>query len=103
LTIQKLNLGHPKDRQLHSLELVEHSVQAQLEFEHLLIERNKHEIELSKCFPNGKLILRGYTHGYFQTVDPEVARTDLMQNGKRKAILYINTVRKTCVAIDWLY
>lgn len=103
MTIPKLNLGHPEDRQLYSLELVKHSVQAQLEFEHLLIDRNKREIDLAQCFPNGKLILRGNTCGFFQTIDPEVSRTHLMQDGKRKAILYINTVRKTCVAIDWLY
>lgn len=99
----RLNLGHPEDRNLGSLELVEHGVQAQLEFEHLLIERDKREIELAKCFPDGKLILRGQMVGRYQTLDPEVIRTYLVQDGKRKAILYINTLRKVCVAIDWTY
>ncbi len=96
----RLNLGHPEDRNLQSLELVEHSIQAQLEFEHMLIERDRREIELAKCFPEGKLILRGKMRGRFRTLDPEVVRTDLMQDGMRKAVLYINTLRKVCVAID---
>jgi hypothetical protein len=41
--------------------------------------------------------------GRFPTLDPEVIRTFLIQDGKKKAILYINTLRKVCVAIDWEY
>lgn len=99
----KLNLGHPEDRNLAALELVEHSIQAQLEFEHQLTERDRREIELAQCFPEGKLILRGKIQGCFPTIDPEVIRTILIQDGKRKAILYINTLRKVCVALDWAY
>jgi hypothetical protein len=99
----RLNLGHPEDRNLGALELVEHSIEAQLEFEHLLIERDKREIELAKCFPDGKLILRGKMRGPFRTIDPEVSRSFLIENGKQTAILYINTLRKVCVAIDWNY
>lgn len=99
----KLNLGHPEDRSLAALELAEHSIQAQLEFEHLLTERDRREIELAQCFPEGKLILRGKMHGRFPTLDPEVIRTFLIQDGKQKALLYINTLRRVCVAIDWDY
>jgi len=99
----KVNFGHPIDRNLAALELVQHSIEAQLEFEHLLIERDKREIELAKCFPDGKLILRGQMRGLFRTLDPEVSRSWLVQDGQRKAILYINTLRKICVAIDWQY
>lgn len=99
----KLHLGHPEDRNLGSLELVQHSIQAQLEFEHLLIERDRREIELAKCFPNGKLVLRGKAQGIYPTLDREVIRTNLIQDGKRRAILYINTLRKICVAVDWFY
>lgn len=99
----RVNLGHPVDSDLAALELVQHGIEAQLEFEHLLIERDKREIALAKCFPEGKLILRGKMHGLFRTVDPEVSRSYLIQDGKRKAILYINTLRKVCVAVDWQY
>ncbi len=99
----KMNSGHLEDRNLASLELVEHSIRAQLEFEHLLVERDKSEIELAKCFPEGKLVLRGKLQGRFQTLDREVIRTNLIQDGKRKAVLYINQIRKICVAIDWHY
>jgi len=99
----RFNVGHPVDRNLATLELVEHSIEAQLEFEHLLIERDKREIALARCFPDGKLILRGKMQGLYRTVDPEVSRSYLMQDGKRKAILYINTLRKVCVAVDWQY
>ncbi len=98
-----LNFGHPVDRDLAALELMRHGVEAQLEFEHLLVERDKREIELAKCFPEGRLILRGKMHGLFRTVDPEVSRAYLVQEGKQKAILYINTLRKVCVAVDWQY
>lgn len=99
----RVNLGHPVDRDLAALELVQHGIKAQLEFEHLLIERDKREIALAKCFPDGKLILRGKMHGLYRTVDPEVSRSYLLQDGRQKAILYINTLRKVCVAVDWQY
>ena len=99
----KLNLGHPENHNFATLEQVQHSIQAQLEFEHLLTERDRREIELAKCFPDGELILRGKMQGRIRTLDPEVIRTFLIQDGKRKAILYINTLRKVCVAIDWDY
>jgi hypothetical protein len=96
-----LNLGHPVDRHLASLGLVEHSVEAQLEFEHRLLEKNQREIMLARCFPEGKLVLRGTLNGLIKTVDPEVIRTYLIQDGVKKAIIYINTLRKVCIAIDW--
>ena len=95
-------LGHPFDRDLRMLEMVEHSIEAQLEFEHQITERDRREIALAHCFPQGKLVLRGHLCGFFPTVDPEVMRTYLIQNGRRKGILYINMRRKICVAIDWL-
>jgi hypothetical protein len=99
----KLNLGHPEDKNLGSLELVKHSIRAQLEFEHQVTERDKREIELAKCFPNGKLILRGNINGFYQTIDPEVSRAFLIQDGRMKGILYVNELRKVCVAVDWMY
>ena len=99
----RVQFWHPVDRDLAALELVQHSIEAQLEFEHLLIERDKREIALAKCFPDGKLILRGKMHGLYRTVDPEVSRSYLQQDGRQKAILYINTLRKVCVAVDWQY
>lgn len=94
-------LGHPQDRDLRALQLVEHSIEAQLEFEHEITERDKREIALALCFPHGKLVLRGKLSGYFPTIDPEVMRSYLIQDGKRKGILYINMLRQVCVAIDW--
>jgi hypothetical protein len=103
MSSHRISFGHPIDRDLAALELVQHGIEAQLEFEHLLIERDKREIALAKCFPGGKLVLRGQVHGLFRTLDPEVSRSWLVQDGQRKAILYINTLRKICVAIDWQY
>ncbi len=98
-----INPGHPVDHDLATLELVRHGIEAQLEFEYLLIERDQREIALAQCFPGGKLILRGTMQGLSRTLDPEVTRSYLVQDGQRKAILYINTLRKICVAIDWAY
>lgn len=99
----KLNPGHPEDKNLHSLELMEQSIQVQLEFEHQVTERDKREIELAKCFLNGKLILRGKINGFYQTIDPEVSRAFLIQGGRIKGVLYVNQLRKICVAFDWMY
>jgi hypothetical protein len=63
-----MNLGHPEEHSLGVLELVEHDIQAQSDFEHQLIGRDRREIELAKCFPDGKLILRGKTQGRFPTI-----------------------------------
>lgn len=104
MTSQEINtagLGHPVDHQLRALELVEHGIEAQLEFEHQLIERDKREIALATCFPQGKLILRGAMRGMFPTIDPEVFRSELVQEGRIKGMLYINRLRKVCVAVDW--
>ena len=89
------------DRNLRSLESVEHSIEAQLEFEHQLTQRDQREIALAKCFPQGKLILRGGLGEFKLTVDPEVARCYLIQDGRVKGILYVNMRRKVCVAVDW--
>ena len=94
-------LGRPQDRDLRALQHVERSIEAQLEFEHQITERDKREIALAHCFPHGKLVLRGHLSGFFSTVDPEVRRTYLIQDGRRKGILYINMRRQVCVAIDW--
>ena len=102
LSLNRLNLGHPQDRQLGALRLIEHSIEAQLEFEHQLSEQDKREIELAKCFPEGKLILRGILWGFEKTLDSEVFRSYVVQDGVKKGILYINLVRKRCVAIDSL-
>lgn len=101
--INTAGLGHPVDRSLRSLELVEHSIEAQLEFEHQLVERDRREIELATCFPQGKLILRGRMQGFTPTIDPEVVRSYLIQEGRIKGILYINLRRKICVAVDWVF
>ena len=95
-------LGHPMDRSLLSLKIVEHSIEAQLEFEHQLTRRDQREITLAKCFPQGKLILRGRLDGFTPTIDPEVSRSYLIQDGTVKGILYINRLRKVCVAVDWI-
>ncbi len=99
--INTASVGHPVDRSLRALELVEHGIEAQLEFEHQLIERDKREIALATCFPHGRLILRGSMRGMFPTIDPEVFRSELVQEGKIKGMLYINRLRKVCVAVDW--
>jgi hypothetical protein len=98
---ERLNLGHPVDHSLRSLQLVEQSIEAQLEFEYQMIERDRREIALAKCFPGGKLILRGSLRGMCRTMDPVVFRSYLIQDGRVKGILYINMLRKVCVAIDW--
>ncbi len=94
-------LGHPVDRSLAQLQLVEHSIEAQLEFEHQVKLRDQLEIELAKCFPHGKLVLRGNMFRFEPTIDPEVMRSYLIQDGRVKGIMYINVLRKVCVALDW--
>lgn len=94
-------LGHAVDRNLHSLKLVEHSIEAQLEFEHQVTERDRREVALAKCFPQGKLILRGKMRGIEATIDPDVMRSYLIQDNRVRGIRYINILRKVCVAIDW--
>jgi hypothetical protein len=103
LTQNKLNLGHPVDRDLRALEQIEHSIQAQLEFEHEISQRDIREIELAKCFPQGKFILRGTLEGFSPTIDREVTRSYLIQDGRKKGVFYINTLRKVCVAVDWIF
>lgn len=100
-SIRMAGLGHPVDRSLRSLELVEHSIEAQLEFEHQVTERDRREVALARCFPQGKLILRGKMAGFETTLDPEVVRSYLIQDSRLKGILYINIRRKVCIAIDW--
>jgi len=95
-------LGHPRDRDLRALQAVEHSIEAQLEFEHAVAERDRREIALAHCFPHGKLLLRGRIGGLQPTLDPQVLRAYLIQDGRRKGILYINLLRQVCVAVDWL-
>jgi hypothetical protein len=94
-------LGHPVDHSLTQLRLVEHSIEAQLEFEHQIKLRDQSEIELARCFPQGKLILRGKLSGFVPTMDPEVVRSYLIQDGRVKGIMYINILRKVCIAVDW--
>lgn len=101
MSLNRLNLGHPEDRDLRALKQVEHSIEAQLEFEHLISEGDKREIELAKCFPKGKLILRGKIDAVYKTVDPEVSRATIFQEGRMKGMLYINELRKICIAVDW--
>lgn len=103
MSSHKVNFGHPVDRDLSALELVQRGIEAQLEFERLLIERNNREIELAKRLPDGKLILQGRMRGQFKTLDPEVYRSWLVQDGWVKGIVYVNPVRKIFVAIDWQY
>lgn len=98
IEINTAGLGHPVDRSLRALEQVEHGIEAQLEFEFQITERDRREIALATCFPDGKLILRGRLGELKQTVDPEVARCDLIQDGRRKGILYVNMLRKVCVS-----
>ena len=100
-SIRTAGLGHPIDRSLRSLAHVEHSIEAQLEFEHQVTERDRREVALARCFPQGKLILRGRMAGFETTIDPEVVRSYLVQDNRVKGILYINVRRKVCVAIDW--
>ena len=100
--VSTVGLGHPVDRSLRSLEHVQRSIEAQLEFEYQLTKRDQREISLAKCFPQGKLILRGGLDGFTPTIDPEVSRTYLIQDGRVKGILYVNMLRKTCIAVDWL-
>lgn len=94
-------LGHAQDRDLRALQRLEQSIEAQLELEHQLTERDQREIALAQCFPHGRLVLRGRLSGYFPTLDPEVVRSYLIQDGRRKGILYINLLRRVCVAVDW--
>jgi hypothetical protein len=94
-------LGHPQDRNLNALRQVERGIEAQLEFEHQVAMRNQREIDLAKCFPQGKLILRGRLEKFETTMDPEVTRSYVVQDGRIKGIMYINQRRKICVAIDW--
>lgn len=99
--INTAGLGHPIDRNLRALELIQHSIEAQLEFEHQVTERDKREIALAKCFPQGRLILRGKLGAMVRTIDPEVSRCFLIQDGRVKGIIYINLLRKICIAVDW--
>lgn len=103
MTQNTINVGHPVDRNLRALELVRHSIEAQLEFEHQVTERDRREIALAECFPEGKLILRGKLVGMNPTMDPEVSRAYVVQDGRVNGILYINLLRKVCVALDWPY
>ncbi len=95
-------LGHPQDRNLRVLKQLEHSIESQLEIEHQLIEQDRREIDLATCFPAGKLVLRGTIDGFHRTLDPEVIRSYVIQDGQRKGVLYINVRRKKCTAVDCL-
>ena len=94
-----LNLGHPQDRNLQTLQLIEQELQAELEFQLQISARDRREIDLAQCFPEGKLALPGRLEGFHKTIDPEVVRCYLVQDGQRKGILYINRLRKKCVAV----
>ncbi len=95
-------LAHPQDRDLRVLKQLERSIEAQLEIEHQLIEQDRREIDLASCFPAGKLVLRGRICGFHKTLDPEIVRIDVIQDGRQKGFLYINIRRKKCMALDCL-
>lgn len=95
-------LGHPQDRDLRVLKQLERSIEAQLEIEHQLTEQDKREIDLAACFPAGRLVLRGAIAGIHRTLDPELISCYVIQDGMRKGMLYINTLRKKCTALDCL-
>lgn len=94
--------GHPQNHDLRMLKQLEHSIEAQLEIEHQLTENDRREIDLATCFPAGKLMLHGTLEGLQRTLDPDVFRSYVIQDGERRGVLYINTLRKKCIAVDSL-
>ncbi|SMB27810.1 protein of unknown function [Sterolibacterium denitrificans] len=95
-------LGHPQDRDLRMLRSLARSIETQLELEHQLSERDRREIDLAACFPAGKMILRGSLADIRHTIDPEVMRCHVVQDGRLAGTLYINLLRKKCTPVDCL-
>lgn len=92
--------GHPQDHSLHQLQHVARSVETQLK---LLRQQNlqgERELELASCFPDGKMIIQGHLINLQHTIDPEVLRGHVAQDGQNLGTLYINVRRGKCTAID---
>ena len=90
----------PQNHDLRSLKQLERSIEAQLKVEHHQGQQEQREIDLATCFPAGKFMLGGVITHLQHTIDPEVMRGNVMQDGRCTGMVYINRPRKKCVAVS---
>ncbi|MBV2234544.1 MAG: hypothetical protein KUL75_03255 [Sterolibacterium sp.] len=92
--------GQPRDHDLHQLQQLARSIEIQLELLHQLDAQERREIDLAQCFPDGKLIVHGQLVDLRPTIDPEVLRGQVLQDGQQVGTLYINVRRGKCAPVD---
>ncbi len=92
--------GYPRDRDLRALRKLEQGIEAQLRIDRHHGERERRELDLASCFPQGHFAFAGQVAGFRRTLDPEVVCCQIRHEEVRPGYLYVNVRRHRCVVLD---